>query len=379
MMSLVLSRHSQGDRLSLHDSEKSRYARQQLLSDVGERGQKRLRNAHVLCIGAGGLGSPMLLYLAAAGVGTIGIVDHDVVELSNLHRQIIFDTSDVGLKKVVVAKNKIHALNPHVNVEIYDEKISMTNADQLIASYDIIADGTDNFNTRYVVNDACFRLRKPNVSASIFQFDGQCSIFTDENGPCYRCLFPHIPASNWIPNCGESGVLGVLPGILGTIQATEVLKWILQIGRSLRNRLLTVDARHMQFREFQIEKNPHCILCSGNVSSENLGLNEELCMSEIIPEISVEELIEWQNKGEDFFLLDVREPNEYAECEMGGTLIPIGELAARVSELDPSKKTIVHCRGGGRSKRGVEILKNAGFKDARNLTGGITAWLKVKS
>jgi len=367
--------------LQFHASEKTRYARQQLLPDIGELGQMHLRNARVLCIGAGGLGSPLLLYLAAAGVGTIGIVDHDIVELSNLHRQIIFNSEDVGTKKVSAAKNRIHALNPHIEVLSYEDKISRANAESIIASFDIIADGTDNFNARYIINDACFRLKKPNVSASIFQFEGQCSIFTDDNGPCYRCLYPDMPSSQWMPNCAESGVLGVLPGILGTIQATEVLKWILKIGNSLKNRLLTVDAREMQFREFQIEKNPHCILCGENASRENLIDSlidrEEQCMNAVIPEISIQELKALQDKGEEFVLLDVREPSEYAECEMGGKLIPIGELAARVSELDPTKKTIVHCRGGGRSKRGVEILKNAGFHDARNLTGGITAWLKT--
>ncbi|HEX2549318.1 MAG TPA: molybdopterin-synthase adenylyltransferase MoeB, partial [Gammaproteobacteria bacterium] len=349
-----------------------RYSRQQLLPEVGVLGQERLQQARVLCVGAGGLGSPLLLYLAGAGVGTLGIVDHDVVEISNLHRQIMFRMQDLAVKKVIAARNKIEQLNPNVSVEFFDEKLSLHNVQKIISKYDIIADCTDNFTARYLINDTCFYLKKPNVSASIYQFEGQCSVFTNSNGPCYRCLYPE---ASTLPSCAESGVLGVLPGMLGTIQATEILKWILKIGSSLSGRLLTVDARLMHFREFLIEKHSHCVLCSENAAIENIIYPEDLCMTETIPEISIQELAEWQTKGEDFVLLDVREPHEYAEVEMGGTLIPIGELPNRLSELDPLKKTIVHCRGGGRSKRGVEILKNAGFIDARNLTGGITAWI----
>lgn len=352
-----------------------RYHRQELLID--KCGQQKLKNARVLCVGAGGLGSPLLLYLAGAGVGTIGIVDHDTVELSNLHRQIIFSMQDLGLKKGIAAKNKMLHLNPEITVDVFLDKLSLQNAHQIIANYDIIADCTDNFATRYVINDACFYLKKPNVSASIFHFEGQCSVFTALEGPCYRCLYPEISAINVLPNCAESGVLGVLPGLLGTIQATEILKIILGLGDTLIGRLLTVDAMNMQFREYQIKRDRYCVLCGEN--SKSLSYPKEvLCMSETIPEISVTELAEWQKEGRDFLLLDVREPSEYAECEMGGTLIPIGELPNRLNELNPAKQTVVHCRGGGRSKRAAALLKEAGFQDVRNLTGGITAWVKAQ-
>jgi adenylyltransferase/sulfurtransferase len=284
---------------------------------------------------------------------------------------------DLGVKKVMAAKNKIQQLNPDIHIEMYEEKITAHNVKSIISSYDVIADCTDNFRTRYIINDACFHLKKPHVSASIFQFEGQCSLFTSSDGPCYSCLYPEL-SSDGVQNCTESGVLGVLPGILGTIQATEMLKYILNIGQSLKGRLLLVDALTMQFREFFIERDPDCRVCGENSLTENMIDVEEACMSETIAEISIQEFMEWQKNGEDFVLLDVREPHEYAEVEMGGTLIPIGELPNRLNELDPVKKTIVHCRGGGRSKRGVEILKNAGFADARNLTGGITAWIKTK-
>ncbi len=362
----------------LSEEEYRRYSRQMLLAEVGYEGQSKLKEARVLCVGAGGLGSPVLLYLAAAGIGTLGIIDFDRVEISNLHRQIIYTRADILQRKAVIAKNRMMALNPHIEVNTYDEKFTSKNALACLSSYDIVADCSDNFSTRYLVNDAAFHLKKPNVSASIFKFEGQCSVFTAGEGPCYRCLYPAHPPKAFVPTCSEVGVFGMLPGMLGTIQATEIIKWILKIGDGLIGRLLTVDARSMQFREFQFKRNPDCVLCGQGKSFESLVYSqEEVCMNQPVPEISVDELKEWQAQKKDFLLLDVRELKEYEECEMGGKLIPLGDLQKRINELDPLRLTVVHCKGGGRSKRAVELLKSAGFADVRNLTGGITAWLKA--
>lgn len=360
-----------------------RYSRHFSLPHVGVEGQQRLRDAKVLCIGAGGLGSPLLLYLAAAGVGTIGIVDNDVVDVTNLQRQVLYTTDNIGQKKVFSAKTKLQALNPHINVITHDEHLIADNALQIIRQYDIVADGTDNFATRYLVNDACYHLKKPNVYASIFQFEGQCSIFSAPNGPCYRCLYDSPPPAGLIPNCAEGGVFGVLPGLLGTLQATEVLKLILGIGDPLIGRLLTIDTLTMRFREFALQRNPDCRLCTHQQPFATLPDHDiGVCQMNTAPAtatvaaISVQELAELQKNHAKFILLDVREPYEYDICNLQGKLIPIGELPQRLNELDKDSMIIAHCKGGGRSTRACLLLQEAGFSDVRNLTGGVVAWAK---
>ena len=362
----------------LTEQEKIRYHRQMILPNVGKTGQRQLKKARVLCVGAGGLGSPLLLYLAAAGVGTLGIVDHDVVDVSNLHRQILYGMQDVGSTKANIAKKNLVNINPHIEILTYEEKLHQHNALNILQSYDIIADCTDNFTSRYLINDACFHLKKPNVAASIYQFEGQLSIFTTDKGPCYRCLYPEPPPLNLIPSCAEAGVFGVLPGLMGTLQANEILKWILQIGEMLVGRLLTVDALNLTFREYDIQKNHQCVLCYHAQSFHQLNYQTgNLCMADV-KEISLEEMENLRQDGVDFTLLDVREPQEFAANNMGGQLIPIGDLPKRLDELEKDKLTIVHCKSGGRSKRAVAFLMSEGFTDVRNLTGGMTAWQKAQ-
>lgn len=371
----------------LNQDEQLRYSRHFLLPEVGLEGQMRMRAAKVLCIGAGGLGSPLLLYLAAAGVGTIGIVDDDQVEISNLQRQVLYSTEDLGKKKVVAAKARISALNPNVHVDAHDTRLTKTNALELINHYDIVADGADNFATRYLINDACFHLKKPNVFASIFQFLGQCSVFTMDDGPCYRCLYESPAETGLIPNCAEAGVLGVLPGLLGAIQATEVIKLIMKIGHPLRGRLLTIDSLTMRIQEFNLPVNPACKLCVHHQTFETLTESElQSCanssseardlMNNISDQLSitVEELRDLQKQNVDFTLLDVREPFEYEQCNLNGLLIPLGELSARLHELDKSKLIIVHCKAGPRSQRAALLLEEAGFSNVKYLQGGILAW-----
>lgn len=342
-----------------------------MLPEVGVSGQQKLSSAKVICVGAGGLGSPVLLYLAAAGVGTLGIVDDDVVDISNLQRQIIYRERDLGHKKVHCAKRHLTSQNASTQIHTYDQKLTQQNAISLLNDYDIVVDCTDNFTTHYLINDVCCHLRKPLVAASIHQFEGQCSVFSTPGGPCYRCFYPSIPDS--IPSCQEAGVLGVLPGLLGTIQATEVIKLILDIGQSLKGRLLTVNALTMQFREFILEKNPECILCHNHPSLSYF--QESRCMQ--IEEVTVNELLELQAQKKDLLVLDVRESSEYEADNMNGKLIPLGQLPDRLDELDRDQLIIVHCKSGGRSSRAVAYLMGEGFKNVKNLKGGITAWREV--
>jgi adenylyltransferase/sulfurtransferase len=368
--------------VTLSNDEILRYSRHLIMPEVGMEGQLKIKAAKVLCIGAGGLGSPLALYLGAAGVGTIGVVDFDVVDYTNLQRQIIHTTADVGKKKLDSAAEKLKAINPFLNIKKFDTRLSSDNALELFKDFDIIADGTDNFPTRYLVNDACVLTGKPNVYASIFRFEGQASIFATKDGPCYRCLYPEPPPPGLVPSCAEGGVLGILPGLLGVIQATEVIKLILKAGDPLIGRLLLVDALGMKFRELKLRKNPDCPACGTHPTIKELIDYNEFCgirgeEVEVEPtsgDIQVEELKRRLDKGDDLFILDVREPHEYQICNINGHLIPLGDLPKRVSELDSSKEIVAHCRSGVRSAKAVDFLKQAGFKKVHNLAGGILAW-----
>ena len=367
---------------TLTNDEILRYSRHLIMPEVGMEGQKKLKAARVLCIGAGGLGSPLALYLAAAGVGTLGIVDFDVVDYTNLQRQIIHSTADVGRKKLDSAAEKLQAINPFLNIRKFETRLSSDNALELFRDFDIIADGTDNFPTRYLVNDACVLTGKPNVYGSIFRFEGQASVFATEEGPCYRCLYPEPPPPGLVPSCAEGGVLGILPGLVGVIQATEAIKLILGKGEPLIGRLLLVDALGMKFRELKLRKNPDCPVCGKHPSITKLIDYNEFCgirgeekpMEVGVPEIQVEELKSRLDSGEDVFVLDVREPHEYQICNISGYLIPLGDLPKRVHELDSSREIVAHCRSGARSAKAVDFLRQAGFKKVHNLAGGILAW-----
>jgi sulfur-carrier protein adenylyltransferase/sulfurtransferase len=367
---------------TLNNDEILRYSRHLIMPEVGMEGQQKLKAARVLCIGAGGLGSPLALYLGAAGVGTLGIVDFDVVDYTNLQRQIIHSTADVGRKKLDSAVESLKAINPFVNVKTYETKLTSQNALQIFQDFDIVADGTDNFPTRYLVNDACVLTGKPNVYGSIFRFEGQASVFATEEGPCYRCLYPEPPPPGLVPSCAEGGVLGILPGLVGVIQATEVIKLILGTGDPLIGRLLLVDALGMKFRELKLRKNPDCPVCGKNPTVTKLidynqfcGIRgEEKPVDASIPEIQVEELKRRLDAGDDLFILDVREPHEYQICNIGGYLIPLNDLPKRINELDSSREIVAHCKMGGRSAKAVAFLRQAGFQKVYNLKGGITAW-----
>jgi len=368
---------------TLNKDEILRYSRHLIMPEVGMEGQQKLKAARVLCIGTGGLGSPLALYLAAAGVGTLGLVDFDVVDFTNLQRQVIHFTSDVGRPKLDSAKEKIAAINPFVNVQTFETRLTSENALDLFSGFDIIADGTDNFPTRFLVNDACVFTGKPNVYGSIFRFEGQASVFGAKDGPCYRCLYPEPPPPGLVPSCAEGGVLGILPGLVGLIQATETIKLILGTGEPLIGRLLLVDALSMRFRELKLRKNPECVVCGNHPTVTKLIDYEEFCglrgqeepvMAKGIPEISVEELKQRLDARDDLFILDVREPHEYQICNLKGHLIPLNDLPRRVNELDSSKEMVVHCRSGVRSAKAVEFLHQAGFTKAKNLAGGILAW-----
>jgi len=369
---------------ALSNEEILRYSRHLIMPEVGMEGQQKLKAARVLCIGAGGLGSPLALYLAAAGVGTLGIVDFDIVDFTNLQRQIIHSTADVGRKKLESAREKLNGINPYVNVRLFETRLSSQNALQLFRDFDIVVDGTDNFPTRYLVNDACVLSGKPNVYGSIFRFEGQASVFATKDGPCYRCLYPEPPPPGLVPSCAEGGVLGILPGLVGVIQATEAIKLILGKGDPLIGRLLLVDALGMRFRELRLRKNPECPVCGPHRTITELIDYEQFCgirgeeapaqPATKLPEIQVEELKRRRDAGDDFFLLDVREPHEYQICNLGGHLIPLGELPKRVHELDSSREIVVHCKMGGRSAKAVEFLQQGGFKKVKNLAGGINAW-----
>jgi len=368
--------------ITLSNEEILRYSRHLIMPEVGMEGQQKLKAARVLCIGAGGLGSPLALYLAAAGVGTLGIVDFDVVDYTNLQRQIIHTTADVGRKKLDSATEKLKAINPFLNIRTFETKLTSENALEIFADFDIIADGTDNFPTRYLVNDACVLTGKPNVYGSIFRFEGQASVFATKKGPCYRCLYPAPPPPGLVPSCAEGGVLGILPGLVGVIQATEVIKLILGKGEPLIGRLLLIDALGMKFRELKLRKNPDCPVCGTHPTVTRLIDYNEFCgirgeetpVTSNVPEMQVEELKRTLDAGEDIFVLDVREPHEYQICNIGGQLIPLGDLPKRVHELDSSREIVAHCRSGVRSAKAVDFLRQAGFRKVRNLAGGILAW-----
>jgi molybdopterin/thiamine biosynthesis adenylyltransferase/rhodanese-related sulfurtransferase len=375
---------------TLTNDEILRYSRHLIMPEVGMEGQQKLKAARVLCIGAGGLGSPLALYLGAAGVGTLGIVDFDVVDYTNLQRQIIHTTADVGRKKLDSAAEKLKAINPFLNIRKFETRLSSENALELFRDFDIIADGTDNFPTRYLVNDACVLTGKPNVYGSIFRFEGQASVFATKDGPCYRCLYSDPPPPGLVPSCAEGGVLGILPGLVGVIQATEVIKLILGKGDPLIGRLLLIDALGMKFRELKLRKNPACPACGTHRTITKLIDYNEFCgirgeersqersqekpVEAGVPEIQVEELKRRLDAGEDLFVLDVREPHEYQICNINGHLIPLGDLPKRVHELDSSREIVAHCRSGVRSAKAVTFLQQAGFKKVHNLAGGILAW-----
>ena len=371
----------------LSNAEIQRYSRHLILPEVGLDGQKKLKAGSVLCIGAGGLGSPAALYLAAAGVGTIGIVDFDAVDESNLQRQILHGTPDVGRPKLQSAKDRLAALNPEVTITTYETRLTSANALELFRGYDVILDGTDNFATRYLVNDACVLLGIPNAYGSIFRFEGQASVFATKDGPCYRCLYPEPPPPGLVPSCAEGGVLGVLPGVIGTIQATEAIKLILGAGSTLVGRLLLYDAWSMRFRELKLRRDPACPVCGDHPTVTQLIDYEEFCgvkpvpasaAGPGVPETTVEELKARMDANAPFFLLDVREPHEYQIARIpGSTLIPLGQLGARYGELPPAsagREIIIHCKSGVRSAKAVNLLQEHGIA-AKNLKGGILAWI----
>jgi len=383
----------------LSNDEISRYSRHLILPEVGMEGQQKLKAAKVLCVGTGGLGAPLALYLAAAGVGTLGLIDFDVVDASNLQRQIIHSTETVGMLKVDSAEKMLNGLNPFMKVVKHNTMLTSANALEIFKDYDVIADGTDNFQTRYLVNDACVLTGKPNAYGSIFRFEGQASVFATKEGPCYRCLYPEPPPPGLVPSCAEGGVLGILPGLVGIIQTTEVIKLILGIGEPLVGRLLLVDALGMNFRTLKLRKNPDCPVCGTHPTVTQLIDYDQFCGIEKptsvgplevardkaigdaavvdgIRQITVEELKRKLDAKNDVFVLDVREPHEYPIANLGAPLIPLGELEKRVAELAPQKdrEVVVHCRSGARSQKAAVILRNAGFKNVENLSGGILAW-----
>ena len=375
--------HSPNGAVELSNEEIARYSRHLIMPEVALDGQKKLKQARVLTIGAGGLGAPLAMYLAAAGVGTLGIVDFDVVDESNLQRQIIHGTSDIGRPKMESARDRINDINPNVHVEAYEEALSSENALEIFKDFDVIVDGTDNFPTRYLVNDACVLMGKPNVYGSIFRFEGQASVFWAKEGPCYRCLYPEPPPPGLVPSCAEGGVLGILPGAIGTIQATETVKLILGIGEPLVGRLLLYDALGMSFREMKLRKDPNCPVCGENPSVTELIDYQEFCgipqanaqaTADEVPEITVQELKKRLDNGENLSVLDVREPHEYEVANIGARLIPLNELPERLAELDRDVPLAVHCKTGGRSARAVKLLQETGFQNAFNVEGGITAW-----
>jgi adenylyltransferase/sulfurtransferase len=370
----------------LSNEEILRYSRHLIMPEVGMQGQRRMKAASVLMIGTGGLGAPVGMYLAAAGVGRIGIVDFDVVEESNLQRQIIHGTKDLGRRKIESARDRLRDINPHIEIETHESRLTSQNALQLFRNYDIIVDGTDNFPTRYLVNDACVLTGKPNVYGSIFRFEGQASVFWAERGACYRCLYPEPPPPGLVPSCAEGGVLGVLPGIVGAIQANETIKLILGANDILVNRLLLFDAWQMKFREFKLRKDPKCPVCSEQPTVKSLIDYEEFCglrdqqqqrVAEAkLDEITATELNARRLRGERLQIIDVREPHEFEIARIPGTkLIPLGHVVTRMNEIDDSIDTVVHCKAGVRSAKAIETLKRAGFQGRLiNLKGGITAW-----
>lgn len=364
--------------ITLSLEEKRRYARHLSIPDVGPEGQEKLKAARVLCIGAGGLGSPVAMYLAAAGIGEIGIVDFDVVDFSNLQRQLLHDTEDVGKKKGESAKERLRAINPEVKVNFHDARLNEENAATLAGPYDLIIDGTDNFETRYLSNDLAVLTGKPNVYGSIFRFEGQVSVFAPHlGGPCYRCLFPTPPEPGQVPSCAEGGVLGVLPGIIGCLQTNEAIKLILGIGEPLIGRLVHFDALSFRFREIKLRRDPECAICGESPSITELKEIEYTCEmpDQALKEISVHDLKARMERDRNFVLLDVREPHEIDICRLpDSVVIPLGELPDRIGELDKTTETIIHCKAGGRSAKALAILNEAGFSDICHVAGGINAW-----
>lgn len=367
----------------LNKDEYARYSRHLILPEVGLEGQKKLKAARVLMIGTGGLGSPLGLYLAAAGIGTLGLVDFDVVDTSNLQRQIIHGTKDVGRPKIESARDRLHDINPNVTIETFETMLTRENALELFRQYDVVVDGTDNFQTRYLVNDACVLTGKPNVYGSIFRFEGQATVFDAERGACYRCLYPEPPPPGLVPSCAEGGVLGVLPGIVGTIQANEVIKVILGAEGILLNRLLLFDAWTMKFRELKLRKNPDCPLCGEHPTITELvdyeafcGLNQPVAEAEFLEEMTATELNDLMKSDAEVQIIDVREPFEVEIARIPNTkLIPLAEVVSRAKEIDSSRTAIVHCKAGGRSAKAIAALKESGYTGRLvNLKGGITAW-----
>jgi len=368
---------------TLTNEEILRYSRHLIMPEVGMDGQLKLKNSKVLLIGTGGLGAPLGLYLAAAGVGRLGLVDFDVVDFTNLQRQVTFGSDDVGKHKTAAAQARLSNLNPDIQIDTFETKLTSENALELFKDFDIIVDGTDNFPTRYLVNDACILLGKPNVYGSIFRFEGQVTVFGMPDGPCYRCLYPEPPPPGLVPSCAEGGVLGVLPGIVGSIQAMETIKLILGAGDSLKGRLLLFDALAMKFRELKLRKNHDCPMCGDHRSINKLIDYYEFCgvrgeeapaPDVQVPEITPRDLKSRLDRGDDLFILDVREPHEFQICNLKGHLIPLGELPRRVHELDSSREIVAHCRSGKRSAEAVDFLRKAGFRKILNLKGGILAW-----
>src|SRR2546425_6267080 len=368
----------------LSNEEVARYSRHVIIPEVGMEGQRKLKAASVLMIGTGGLGAPVGMYLAAAGVGRLGLVDFDVVDVSNLQRQIIHGTRDVGRPKIASARDRLEDINPHVEIETHETRLTSANAMSLVRNYDVIVDGTDNFPTRYLVNDACVLAGKPNVYGSIFRFEGQASVFWAERGPCYRCLYPEPPPPGLVPSCAEGGVLGVLPGIIGTIQANETIKIILGAPDIMVNRLLLFDAWRMRFRELKLRKNPECPVCGDNPTIKELIDYEEFCgitqqtqtTQSTMEEITATEMKQRLDKGDDIQIIDVREPHEYEIAKIPNSkLIPLGQVLNRMNEIDSERETIVHRKGGVRSAKAIEGLQRSGFQGHLiNLKGGITAW-----
>ena len=375
---------SRTERVEFTGSELTRYSRHLVLPEVGIEGQRRLASAAVLCIGAGGLGSPVVTYLAAAGVGRIGLVDADTVEASNLQRQILHGTSDVGRKKLESARDRIREVNPHVRLELHDTLFKADNAMEIAGGYDLIVDGTDNFPTRYLSNDVCVFLKIPNVYGSVYRFEGQCAVFAPHlAGGCYRCMVPEPPPPGLVPSCAEGGVLGVLPGLIGTLQAVEAIKLILGIGESLAGRLVHFDALKLKFREFKLRRDPDCPVCGNHPTlMKPIDYNQFCALPQTtgaptVPAITVGELKAKLDRGDKVAIVDVREPGEYEVCRIpGARLIPLGELPARMAELNPSEEIVLHCKSGGRSSKALLLLRQAGFEQLWNLTGGIRAWVE---
>lgn len=361
---------------ALSRDELVRFSRHLTLDEIGLDGQRRLKAARVLCVGAGGLASPATMYLAAAGVGTIGLVDFDNVDPTNLHRQLLYSVDDVGGPKLEAAAARLRGLNPELRIEPHHLMLDASNALQLVSGYDVVLDGTDNFTARYLVNDACVMARKPNVWGSISRFEGQATVFAAETGPCYRCLHPEPPPPGLVPSCAEAGVLGVLPGIIGTIQATETIKLLLGIGEPLIGRFVIYDALRMRFRELKLSRDPQCAACGDNPTILELKAYEGYCGDSSRNDMTVHELKARMDRGDAPLVIDVREPHEHSICSIpGAVLIPSAQLPDRLSDLDHTQEIVVHCKNGGRAGRAVALMREKGFTNARNLDGGVLAWV----